>query len=194
MEGHGREEINKNLDVSRTVGWFTSIYPVVLDMENSDELSYQIKLVKETLRCIPKKGIGYGCLRYLSNDPEKLMINPEICFNYMGQFGKDIQNDVFQLSSIPSGMTLSDDMELLYMIDISGIVMDNEMTFRFRYNRNDFNELNVKDLANRYADNLRKLIVHCEQKKLVELTPSDLGYNELGLEEYEDLKSMLETI
>ncbi|PFR34934.1 hypothetical protein COK29_33800, partial [Bacillus cereus] len=68
LEGHGRESILSDLDITRTVGWFTSQYPVVLPIEAGSDISYQIKNIKEGLREIPNKGIGYGLLKYLSEN------------------------------------------------------------------------------------------------------------------------------
>ncbi|WP_196527757.1 non-ribosomal peptide synthetase [Nostoc commune] len=68
LEGHGREDLFANTDISRTVGWFTTIFPVYLKLDNSNSLGANLKYVKEQLRQIPKKGIGYGLLRYLSSD------------------------------------------------------------------------------------------------------------------------------
>jgi len=66
LEGHGREPFIPGIDVSRTIGWFTSQYPVILDMTRAENLSHTIKGVKETLRRVPHKGIDYGILRYLT--------------------------------------------------------------------------------------------------------------------------------
>ncbi|MBW4592042.1 MAG: amino acid adenylation domain-containing protein [Brasilonema angustatum HA4187-MV1] len=68
LEGHGREDLFEDVDLSRTVGWFTSIFPVLLKLENQNNLGEVLKSVKEQLRRIPNKGIGYGILRYLSID------------------------------------------------------------------------------------------------------------------------------
>ncbi|MBP5973791.1 amino acid adenylation domain-containing protein [Brasilonema sp. CT11] len=68
LEGHGREDLFNDVDLSRTVGWFTSIFPVLLKKEAQDDLGEVLKSVKEQLRRIPNKGIGYGILRYLSID------------------------------------------------------------------------------------------------------------------------------
>src|ERR1041384_4469671 len=65
MEGHGREEISKEVDVTRTVGWFTTKYPVVVELSESGEVVASLKRLKEALRGIPMKGIGYGVLKYL---------------------------------------------------------------------------------------------------------------------------------
>jgi len=86
LEGHGREEIVEEIDVSRTVGWFTSVYPVILDMRKAKDIAYEIKSVKENLRHIPNKGVGYGILKYLSRKDVvkdlEFMLKPEIVFNY----------------------------------------------------------------------------------------------------------------
>ncbi|WP_246063161.1 condensation domain-containing protein, partial [Paenibacillus ehimensis] len=86
LEGHGREEIIPDVDVSRTVGWFTSQFPVVLELGQDEPVGQRIKRVKEGLRHIPNKGIGYGILRYLSAPQEgmKFGVEPEISFNYLG--------------------------------------------------------------------------------------------------------------
>ena len=66
LEGHGREDIINDINITRTVGWFTAIYPVILDVSKIEDISYQIKLTKENLRHIPSKGIGYGIIKYLT--------------------------------------------------------------------------------------------------------------------------------
>src|SRR6185503_18490725 len=94
IEGHGREPLQPDLNVSRTVGWFTSIYPVVLDLRHAADLSRFIKNVKETLRRVPHNGIGHGLLKHLTK-PElkkhvRLNLAPQITFNYHGQFDADL--------------------------------------------------------------------------------------------------------
>ena len=97
LEGHGREEVgglDAGLDVSRTVGWFTSIYPVLLRAEADEKVEAALRRVKERLRGVPRKGLGYGVLKYLSGDErvrEALRGVPEasVVFNYLGQFGAE---------------------------------------------------------------------------------------------------------
>src|SRR6516165_6575571 len=75
VEGHGREEVWSDIDLSRTVGWFTSLYPVRLDVGGVDveealgggaALGRALKRIKEQLRAVPGNGLGYGLLRYLN--------------------------------------------------------------------------------------------------------------------------------
>jgi amino acid adenylation domain-containing protein/non-ribosomal peptide synthase protein (TIGR01720 family) len=93
VEGHGREEIGEGVDVSRTVGWFTTVYPVRLELpEQKDEVE-ALKAVKQQLRAVPRHGMGYGLLRYGSRRPElqdelKQQPRAAISFNYLGQFDR----------------------------------------------------------------------------------------------------------
>ena len=86
LEGHGRESITQGTDISRTVGWFTSLYPVLLEVNSGKDISDAIKSVKEQLRRVPDKGLGYGVLKYINKD-EKLSNKDcwDIVFNYLGQ-------------------------------------------------------------------------------------------------------------
>ena len=99
LEGHGREEIMPDITVNRTVGWFTSIYPVLLHVNELFDLQAVIRESKETLRQIPNKGIGYGILRYITRDDNRKDIEfnhtPQIAFNYLGQFDTDVSQSAF---------------------------------------------------------------------------------------------------
>ncbi|WP_231887376.1 condensation domain-containing protein, partial [Paenibacillus jamilae] len=108
LEGHGREAIVPDIDITRTVGWFTSQYPVLLDVDGTSEVGQRIKQVKEDLRHVPRKGIGYGILKYMSqNDALScLSLQPEISFNYLGQFDQDLEHGEITLSSHPGGEPL----------------------------------------------------------------------------------------
>ncbi|OMF36024.1 condensation domain-containing protein, partial [Paenibacillus peoriae] len=101
LEGHGREAIVPDIDITRTVGWFTSQYPVLLGVDGKAEVGQRIKRVKEDLRHVPHKGIGYGILKYMSQDDahHSLALQPEISFNYLGQFDQDLENGDIVLSS-----------------------------------------------------------------------------------------------
>lgn len=105
LEGHGREELFEPVDLTRTVGWFTSLFPVAL-APVADDLGASIKQIKEQLRAIPNKGIGFGALRYLGDAQarERLAALPEprVTFNYLGQFDGSFSADEQALFS-PAG-------------------------------------------------------------------------------------------
>jgi hypothetical protein len=128
LEGHGREKLASDLDLSRTIGWFTSECPVILDMDNSGDIPYQIKQVKEKIRNIPKKGVGYGILKYVTSSENKYSmkfnLKPEISFNYLGQFDQDIKSDIFELSKVSPGYSMSPDSEREYALYINGMIVE----------------------------------------------------------------------
>lgn len=188
LEGHGREEIIEGIDLSRTVGWFTSSYPVSIHLENTEELSHYIKHVKEGLRKIPHNGIGYGILKYLSDSQfANWNLEPEICFNYLGQFENEVSLDGFELSKLDSGLLWGKESERLFALDISGIVIEGQLTLTISYNRNEYDEETINELAQNYKKYLLRIIEHCVQKEDTELTPSDLSYNEMTMDELGDI-------
>src|SRR6266849_3514874 len=105
VEGHGREEVSADIDLSRTVGWFTSLYPVRLDVGGVDveealggdaALGRALKLIKEQLRGVPGNGLGYGLLRYLNPRTGSQLAGfaaPQIGFNYLGRFAAPVDAD-----------------------------------------------------------------------------------------------------
>lgn len=189
LEGHGREEILKNVNVSRTVGWFTSVYPVVLDVPGTAELSYQIKSVKESIRRIPNKGIGYGLLKYLAaeqgNDSIRFRLEPEIKFNYLGQFDNDVNTGVFQVSDLPYGQTVSPEAEREIALNIGGLVENGQLTMSIEYNLQEYAEADIRVFGNHFKSQLTEIIKHCADKETQELTPSDVAGDDLSIEELE---------
>ncbi len=95
LEGHGREELEKEMDLSRTVGWFTAIYPVELDLGAAVDPLAALKRVKEQLRAVPRGGVGYGLLRFLAGEAAAGLPRrgPEIAFNYLGQLDRALDTD-----------------------------------------------------------------------------------------------------
>lgn len=206
LEGHGREEIVEGLDISRTVGWFTSIYPVVVQLAaDKDDLGYNLKLVKETLRRVPNKGIGYGIYEYLTPeelknpvDPgrqglpvEKLhlacKLQPEVAFNYLGQFDQELAAGagVFSLSDLGQGEELGGAIRRPYTFSVRALVRGGKLQVVLNYNRHAYAEATVSELLARFAIYVRQIIEHCRQVAVPEFTPSDLGFGDLSLEELE---------
>ncbi len=187
LEGHGREGVIEGLDISRTVGWFTSRYPVILKVEKSKELSYKIKFVKEILRQIPAKGIGHGILRYLTPWEKKKrkfsQLEPGISFNYLGQFGGESEQGFFQVSPLNPGQAVSPDLPQVYAIDINGMITDRKLGLTFRYNSFEYEQTSIEALVSSYKSNLIKIIDHCSHKKDRELTPSDVGWSKLSIDD-----------
>ncbi|WP_237714563.1 condensation domain-containing protein, partial [Paenibacillus polymyxa] len=123
LEGHGRETILPEVDITRTIGWFTSLYPVLLETSKEMTLAQRIKETKEGLRRIPHKGLTYGIWRYLSSgsrsNDRAIAAEPEISFNYLGQVDQDLQNSGITLSSYDAGKTEDTHSPLLYTLDLN---------------------------------------------------------------------------
>ena len=137
VEGHGREPMSGGIDLSRTVGWFTSLYPVGLDVGPIDldealaggvAMGRVLKRVKEQLRAIPRQGLGYGLLRYL--DPEagpRLAGRPEpqLGFNYLGRFAAGEAGDwspAGQEAGFGGGADPA--MPLAHLVEVNALTMD----------------------------------------------------------------------
>ncbi|WP_278286427.1 MULTISPECIES: non-ribosomal peptide synthetase [Clostridium] len=182
LEGHGREEIIKNVDITRTVGWFTSQYPVVLN-SNSNDLEATIKNIKDSLRRVPDKGIGYGIIKYLSKDKMEFRLKPEISFNYLGQFDEDINNDIFNMSPLSSGNSIGLNNKGLYSLDFSGILIDKKLNIDIRYNDKEYKDETIKKLIQEYRNNLITIIEHCMNKDKSEKTAADVTKENITLQQ-----------
>ncbi|MCY9523581.1 amino acid adenylation domain-containing protein, partial [Paenibacillus apiarius] len=189
LEGHGRESILPNVDVSLTVGWFTSAYPVMLDMKADLDLPRRIKLVKETLRSIPHKGIGYGILRYLSPSREDGIraLAPEISFNYLGQFDQDLQRSGLQISPLSSGDAVSRRQKRAATLDFNGLIAGGALSLNLSYSAEQYRKKTMRQLAQRLKHHLQEVIHHCVGKERAELTPSDVLQQGMAIEELEAL-------
>ncbi|HEX2926728.1 MAG TPA: amino acid adenylation domain-containing protein [Ruminiclostridium sp.] len=196
VEGHGREQITDEFDVSRTIGWFTSIFPVKLDMAYRGDLPCQIKAVKEYMRNIPDKGVGYGVLRYLTSFGKNQFglssQKPEIRFNYLGDFDAFLEQSFYTLSDIPAGPLVSPNSERQYALDINMLVIHGSLNVAINYNKFRYDEKLVNKLAESFTVQLIKIINHCAEKSMPEITPGDLTSKSLGQKDMDDIFAELE--
>ncbi|MBD1806823.1 amino acid adenylation domain-containing protein [Microcoleus sp. FACHB-SPT15] len=162
LEGHGREAIFDDVDLSRTVGWFTTIFPVLLDIEEASSLGDSLKAVKEQLRRIPNRGIGYGVLQYLS---KSLLHSPkaEIRFNYLGQSDQIFQDSsLFKPAQESSGTGRSLRGNRSYLLDINGIVAEGQLRLDWTYSKAIHRQATIERLAESFIEALRELINCCQ--------------------------------
>jgi amino acid adenylation domain-containing protein/non-ribosomal peptide synthase protein (TIGR01720 family) len=163
LEGHGREEIKDRIDIGRTLGWFTTMYPVRLEVKK--ELSDSIKCTKEILRRIPDKGIGYGILMGYE------LPLPKICFNYLGQFDK--ADNYWQLTSEKAGNPIHIDNKSKNLININGLVIDNELHFNIVAKTEEKVTLEFTRI---FREKLIEIIEHTINRRRSYLTTSDVDY------------------
>ncbi|WP_160647578.1 non-ribosomal peptide synthetase [Chengkuizengella marina] len=191
LEGHGREEVIQDIDISRTVSWFTSMYPIVLEYANV-ELPEQIKLTKERLREIPNKGIGYGILKYLTPTKlkmsNKFKLEPEFSFNYLGQFSTETDAQ-FHLVRMP--YLSKTDFKNSHALHFFSFVANGKLQMILNYNIIQFKESTAQKILEFYQDNLLQVINHCLGREESELTPSDLTYSDLSMEELDELSDLI---
>ena len=216
LEGHGREDIIEEVDLSRTVSGFTSIFPVLLELptkkgwkngKNSEYLTKNstnseyltkalgevLKSVKEQLRAIPKRGIGYGLLRYLSPDTQvrdqlRALPKPQLIFNYLGQFDKILpDSSFFTLSQEPCGPIYSPHGRRTHLIEINSFVAKGQLRLDWTYSQNHHQPATIEQLAHNFIEQLRALITHCQSPDAGGYTASDFEEAELSQQELEEL-------
>ncbi|NEQ81203.1 MAG: methyltransferase domain-containing protein, partial [Moorea sp. SIO2I5] len=192
LEGHGREELFADVDLSRTVGWFTSMFPVQLQLLSKD-IGEALKSVKEQLRKIPERGIGYGILRYLSQDEEirtQLAALPaaEVSFNYLGQLNNSQSQQVsWQGGWESAGASQSSEINRVHLLDINALIVEGQLQITWTYNSRTHNPLTIESLAEKYINALQNLIVHCQSPDAQGFTPSDFPTVDLTQEELDDI-------
>ena len=178
IEGHGRESLFDDVDLSRTVGWFTSIFPVRLELPVAGDdwkPGEALISVKEELRRIPQRGIGYGILRYL--DPNSGLsgrAESPILFNYLGQLDQVVAGSkLFRFAQGSTGPWHSPKQQRRYALEANSLVMDGKLEVRWTFCPQLYAESAVEQLANEFVFSLRELIVHCQQPSAGGRTPSD---------------------
>ncbi|MFW0738269.1 amino acid adenylation domain-containing protein [Flavobacterium sp. T12S277] len=192
LEGHGREDISSDTDVTRTVGWFTTIYPVLIALKKKHDNIHQLIEVKETLHRIPNKGIGFGILKYLKGCD--LNIKADVSFNYLGDFdlGKSEKEDqLFQFTDIAKGKEIAADTERTGTLDISGILINGQLQLMLSFNPHYFKNETIENLKEAYKTELEHLISGLSEEKETHLTPVDFTYKGLDLSSLEELNKML---
>lgn len=212
LETHGRElsdELFEKMampDISRTVGWFTSLYPVLLESKNVDADNWGVKLkqVKEQLRAVPNKGLGFGLLAYADQSKQlgRLynQLSPKISFNYLGQFDSDMESDYFvldtQLRHIEKFGVLDQAKELprTAPLDIVLFVSEGCLQCDFLYDSKTFRESEIKVYLQKYQQKIATLINYCCQQKRQQLSPSDLSAANLNQTEIELLEAELDNL
>ena len=178
LEGHGRDELFEGLELSRSVGWFTSLYP--LRLTPAATAIETLRAVKEQLRAVPDKGIGHGALRYLGDDAarQRLAALPraQVLFNYLGQFDGSFAGEDALLR--PAGASGSHDHgargTLSHALTLDGQVYDGCLSLGWTFADDQLDPALVEGLAARYSEELRQLVEACCAPGAGGLTPSDV--------------------
>ncbi|MEU0398710.1 amino acid adenylation domain-containing protein [Streptomyces sp. NPDC006197] len=179
LEGHGREELFDDVDLTRTVGWFTSHFPVALTLPERGGWDGTIKAVKEQLRAVPHRGLGYDALRFLSlpGTPGHALRSdrlPEISFNYMGQWQGTTRADGLLRDLLPGlGRDHASAQARPYLLDVVSLVDDGRLGVHWTFSDGIFDPATVERVAAEFITALRELIDHCARDGAGGATPSD---------------------
>ncbi len=191
IEGHGREDISKEIDVSNTVGWFTNLFPVALSVTPNISHSDLIKSTKEELRRIPGKGMGYAALRYLHPSTEirekMAAARWDILFNYLGQFDSLTgTSSLLEMAKEATGNPMGDEALFAHKLELDSSVIGGELVMTWSYSGKEYDTTTIEEIAKQYTSNLLDLISHCTNKEQRELTPSDFGLEkDVNYQEFE---------
>ncbi|MBV9385322.1 MAG: amino acid adenylation domain-containing protein, partial [Chroococcidiopsidaceae cyanobacterium CP_BM_ER_R8_30] len=198
LEGHGREELFEDVDLSRTVGWFTSIFPVWLELGEASHPGEALKSVKEQLRHIPHRGIGYGILRYLSQDAAvrwQLQTFPqaEVIFNYLGQFDLPQSESLgLRLAPESKGGEHSSKGRRSHLLEVNGLIVSGRLQLSWSYSKNIHQRVTIERLAFQFMEALKSLIIHCQSKDAGGYTPSDFSAARLNQKQLDKFIAKIE--
>ena len=171
LEGHGRESINDISKVDRTIGWFTTNYPLILDCYNKDIWDLLNK-TKAEIRKIPKKGFNFGILKYC-----KRLLNSnemsECSFNFMGNM--DNNSDALVVSNYDFGNSMDENNTLWSPLNFNGVIQNNCLRFTIDFDSNKFKKSDVEELCQKFKDAILLFTNDKDSGEHLPLTPSQEG-------------------
>ncbi|HEX8276908.1 MAG TPA: amino acid adenylation domain-containing protein [Longimicrobiaceae bacterium] len=190
MEGHGREPLFEDVDLTRTTGWFTSIFPVRLSVPAGADEGALLRSVKEQLRAVPRRGVGFGILRWLGSDAvrAKLAALPgaEVSFNYLGRFDAGFADDaLFRRARGDVGPAHAPEGARSHLLDVNALVTGGRLEVGWTYAEGVHSRATVERIAAEYLDALRALVAHCAAPGAGGWTPSDFplaGLDQAGVD------------
>jgi amino acid adenylation domain-containing protein/non-ribosomal peptide synthase protein (TIGR01720 family) len=192
LEGHGREQIADGVELSRTVGWFTSAFPVHLDLGTPDwtgvwaggeAVGTALTRIKEQLQLLPDHGIGYGMLRHLNPETRPFLSGkdiPQVGFNYFGRFAAGSATDW----SLEGGREvvrahMDPGVPMLYALELGVVTEDRpdgpHLVADWGWPGELMSDADVHDIADTWFRALRALVAHAERPDSGGLTPVDVG-------------------
>ncbi|MEW2546596.1 non-ribosomal peptide synthase/polyketide synthase [Streptomyces sp. NPDC047002] len=183
VEGHGREDLFADVDLSRTVGWFTAEYPLALRVDPDAPWRATLRSVKEQLRAVPHRGLSHGALRHLlPQSPLAGAPAPLIGFNYHGQWdaGAGSGDGLLRAALAPTGRDTDPATPRPYALEITGVVQHGRLELGWTYPPGVYDEATVRALADDTAAALREIAAHCAEPGAGGRTPSDFPLAGLG--------------
>lgn len=173
QESHGRQKFANNIMVERTVGWFTNMYPIIV--QSGNDIKETIINTKEMLRSVPDEGIGYAILKSYVEDCE-YTAEPELCFNYLGDFDNESNRyDMFGGSTLSEGDEFASENKTSYSISMSGSIATGQLKLGIMYDECRYSKEEIDRFCNIYVEELKKIIEFCVSQDGITYTASDFG-------------------
>ncbi len=190
MEKHGRPSNYAEIDVSGTIGWFTSFFPVSFQYTKEETLATLIRDVKEQMRNIPSEGIGFGILKYKTDHGEQLQGDPEVIFNYLGHQNK--QNDNSMLSfQYHNALARHPESERSFIIEINSYFSDKILHVDIWYATEVLEPKTINIFMDNFQNSISEIIQHCLSKEEKDFTPSDFPEANINQEDLDNLLTNL---
>lgn len=184
VEGHGRENIDPKLDLSRTVGWFTTLYPVAVKFTEDSSLLQKVQTVLRELRSIPRHGLGYGILKHIKRSLNN-EVPSEVSFNYLGHIHTAKTTDaLFTLLSASVEPLRHSKAKRAYLLDIEGGIFNGELKLNWMYSRNVHFESTIRNLMNECKHVLKECMEMGTNLTRYKYVPKDFPEESLTLEEW----------
>jgi non-ribosomal peptide synthase protein (TIGR01720 family) len=173
LEGHGREPIEDTIDLSHTVGWFTIIYPIRIVGVHSDWRG-ALRAVKETFRQTPRRGFGYGLLRYVLGDSPVMKSHSPVAINYLGRFDRVLPaGSLLRVAREHYGQLYDPRGRRPYVLQVVSMVLEDRMETNWIYSERLHTRATVEAVAKEYIETLRAMIAEAESSEGDVLTPAD---------------------
>ncbi|HKV11085.1 MAG TPA: condensation domain-containing protein, partial [Thermoanaerobaculia bacterium] len=196
LEGHGREPLFDDVDLSRTVGWFTTHFPVRLDLAGASGPVGALLAVKEQLRRVPGRGLGYGLLLHEGGEeaaPLRAAPPPQVSFNYLGQFDQvTAAATLLRLTGEPAGAARDPRSHRTHRIEVGGLVASGQLHIGFGYSASLYRRETIERLGAAFGRALRDLIAQCLKGEEIALTSSDFPLNRLSEKSLQKLSALLD--
>lgn len=191
LEGHGRDaqQLDIEVDVSRTVGWFTTLYPATLNIRLDSPDTQQLTDVIEQLQSVPNNGISYGLLRY-GDQRDELAIQPLVGFNYLGQLDSGIVQSGFSRQVTPSH-AIAGKNQRAHAFDINCLIAEQKLTVEWTFDRQLQDQAEIEKLATKFLRNVERLLTACRSSQPTELTTKQFELAQLKTTELDNIMSQI---
>ncbi|AOM78750.1 hypothetical protein BFS30_17155 [Pedobacter steynii] len=183
MENHGRNL--EFADVSRTIGWFTAIYPLLLRVGDLG-IGSQIKNIKEQVKAVPDDGVGYGVLKYTTDHGQNNSI-AEVRFNYLGHFDSEFNNDLFSYTGIYDTEDVAAENQLTAKLDLNMMVIGGQLQLEIAFNKEAHKMSTMTTLLNSFIQHLNMILDHVRNEDDIHFSPSDFDSVEIDQNELDSL-------